>query len=208
MRNRNHELKDLNDELYQSRSNLDAIVETLRESLLVLDNSLRVQKANREFYETFHLRPEDTLQRYIYELDDGSWNIPELRELLEKILRENSAFRDFEVAQDFPGIGAKTMLLNARRLSSDGHGNELILLAIEDITDRQISRNKLVEADRRKNNFLATLAHELRNPLTPIRMGIELLRREANETRVQHLDMDLPRLRGHPEKHESATRSG
>src|SRR3984957_16105046 len=86
MRNRNHELKDLNDELYRSRSNLDAIVETLRESLLVLDNSLRVQKANREFYETFHLRPEDTLQRYIYELGDGSWNIPELRELLEKIL--------------------------------------------------------------------------------------------------------------------------
>ena len=89
----------------------------------------------------------------------------------------------------FPALAQKTILLNARRLSSDGHRNESILLAIEDITDRQISQNKLVEADRRKNNFLATLAHELRNPLTPIRIGIELLRREANETRVQHLDM-------------------
>ena len=107
LRNRNRELKDLNDELQQSRSHLDAIVETLRESLLVLDGDLSVQKANREFYETFQLRPEETLQRHIYELGDGRWNIPELRKLLEKILPENSAFRDFEVVHDFPGIGTE-----------------------------------------------------------------------------------------------------
>ena len=94
----------------------------------------------------------------------------------ERILPDVSSLRDFEVTHDFSGIGKKTMLLNARRLAQGEHQNEMILLAIEDITERQLSQKNLVEADARKNNFLATLAHELRNPLTPIRLGIDLLR--------------------------------
>jgi two-component system CheB/CheR fusion protein len=189
LRNRNRELGDLNEELGTSRSYLDAIIETLRESLLVLDGDLRVQKANHEFYETFHLRPEETLKRYIYDLGDGAWDIPELRQLLGAILPENRAFHDFEVSHDFPALGQKTVLLNARRLASNDGLDEMILLAIEDITDRQLSQRKLIEADRRKNNFLATLAHELRNPLAPIRMGVQLLRRDMPEGRSRHLDM-------------------
>ena len=189
LRDRNRELSDLNDELRQSRSYQDAIVETLRESLLVLDGDLRVQKANREFYETFHLRPEETLKQHIYDLGNGQWNIPELRKLLERILPDVSTLRDFEAVIELPEIGQKTMLLNAQRLGgNDRRRDGMILLAIEDVTDRQLSQKKLVEADQRKNRFLATLAHELRNPLAPIRMAIDLLRRDAKETSVKLLD--------------------
>jgi two-component system, chemotaxis family, CheB/CheR fusion protein len=189
LRNRNRELNDLNDKLQQSRNYLDTIVETLRESLLVLDGDLRVQKANHEFFETFHLRPEETLKRHIYDLADGQWNIPGVRRLLEEVLPEDHPLRDYEVIHDFRGIGEKTLLLNARRLAGENHRDEMILLAIEDITDRQNSHTKLMEADRRKNNFLAILAHELRNPLTPIRLGIGLLRRDAKEATVKQFDM-------------------
>jgi two-component system CheB/CheR fusion protein len=189
LRDRNLELSSLNQELRQSRSYLDAIVETLRESLLVLDGDLRVQKANHEFYETFRARPEETLQQHLYDLGDGQWNIPGLRDLLEGVLPQDRAVRDYEVTHTFPGIGEKTMLLNARRLAGTERRDEMILLAIEDITDRTISHKKLVEADRRKNNFLATLAHELRNPLAPLRIAAQRLRRDAKEPGLSQLDM-------------------
>jgi two-component system, chemotaxis family, CheB/CheR fusion protein len=189
LRDRNRELNELNQELQRSRNSLNAIVETLREPLLVLDGELRVQKANREFYETFHMRPEETLGRHLYDLGNGEWNIPALRKLLERILPDVSSLRDFEVTHDFSSIGEKTMLLNARQLAHGEHRDGMILLAIEDITERQLSRKNLVEADERKNKFLATLAHELRNPLTPIRLGIELLRTDAKEVGLRQLDM-------------------
>ena len=189
LRDRNRELSNLNDELQKSRSYLNAIVETLREPLLVLDGDLRVQSANREFYETFNVRQEDTIKRHIYDLAEGQWDIPELRRLLEKVLPENSSFRDFEVKHDFPGLGEKTLLLNARRLPSTDRRDEMLLLAIEDVTARQLSQTKLIQSDQRKNKFLATLAHELRNPLAPIRLGISLLRRDAKVKDVKQLDM-------------------
>ena len=126
LRNRNRALNDLNDELQQSRNYLDAIVETLRESLLVLDGDLRVQKANRKFFETFHLRPEETLQRHIYDLADGQWNISGMRRLLEEVLPEDHPLRDYEVIHDFRGVGQKTMLLNARRLAGENHRDEMV----------------------------------------------------------------------------------
>ena len=189
LRNRNRDLSELNEELRESRSFLNAMVETLRESLLVLDRELRVQTANHEFYETFQVEPQEVLQQHLYELGSGQWDIPALRQLLEEILPENHVLQDFEVTHEFPGIGEKTMLLNARRLESNEHRDEMILLAIEDVTLRQLSQKRLIEADRRKSNFLATLAHELRNPLAPIRIAVELLRREAKETSVQQLNM-------------------
>jgi two-component system, chemotaxis family, CheB/CheR fusion protein len=189
LRNRNRELTDLNDELRHSRSYQDAVAETLREALLVLDGNFRIQKANHQFYETFHLRPQETIQRYLYDLGDGQWNIPGLRELLAGILPKGSPLRDFEVTHRFREIGEKTMLLNAHRLHAQNGRDELILLAIEDISDRQISQKKQAEADRRRNNFLATLAHELRNPLAPIRNVIRLLRGDEKGESARQLDM-------------------
>jgi PAS domain S-box-containing protein len=115
----------------------EAIVETVREPLLVLNGDLRVRSANRSFYHTFQVSPEDTEDRPLYELGDHQWDIPRLRELLEHILPKDDQLHDFEVEHDFLNIGHRTMLLNARRLVKRNGGPELILLAIEDITRRR-----------------------------------------------------------------------
>jgi PAS domain S-box-containing protein len=110
----------------------------LREPFLVLDKSLRVQKANRAFHQTFHVTKEETEGRFIYDLGNGQWNIPRLRALLEEVLPQNGySFNDFQVDHDFPAIGQKIMLLNARRFESVNSQPPSILLAIEDITQRQ-----------------------------------------------------------------------
>ncbi|MBV8708256.1 MAG: PAS domain S-box protein [Acidobacteriaceae bacterium] len=120
----------------------EAIVDTVRESLLVLDGSLRIRLASRSFYLTFHVSPEETLDRLVYEIGEGQWDIPRLRQLLEEILPHNGSFRDFEVTHEFPQVGCKTMLLNARKLRRREDQEELILLAIEDVTALQQARER------------------------------------------------------------------
>jgi PAS domain S-box-containing protein len=90
------------------------IIATVREPLIVLDAELRVQRANRSFYQNFGVTEAETIDRLVYELGNGQWNIPQLRELLEEVLSQNHALEDFEVEYDFPVIGLKSMLLNAR----------------------------------------------------------------------------------------------
>ena len=130
-------LKRSLEEVEEARDYAQAIIETLREPLLVLDGDLRVISANSAFYQFFKGVPQETENRLIYELGDRQWDIPALRKLLEEILPNNSVFQDFEVDADFPLIGRRTMLLNARRLPREGH-KDLILLALEDVTDRRI----------------------------------------------------------------------
>src|SRR6478735_4690448 len=106
------------------------IVDTVREPLLILDTTLRVRSANRAFYQTFHVSPEETENRLIYELGNGQWDIPALRTLLEDIVPKSSVFDDFELEHTFPVVGRRIMLLNARRLRADSH-TELVVLAME-----------------------------------------------------------------------------
>jgi two-component system, chemotaxis family, CheB/CheR fusion protein len=113
---------------------LKSIVATVRDSLVVLDGDLKVITASRSFYQTFQVQPESTEGVLLYELGDGQWNIPSLRELLEKILATNASFEDFAVEHDFPGIGHKKMLLNARKVYREDIDTGRILLAIEDTT--------------------------------------------------------------------------
>ncbi|MFZ4574232.1 MAG: PAS domain S-box protein [Phycisphaerales bacterium] len=114
------------------------ILETQREPFLVLDKDLRVVSANRSFYKSFRVEKDATQGRFVYDLGDGQWNIPALRELLEDVLPRDHAFEGFEVEHDFPaGVGRKTILINARRLCKPGDDSELILLAIEDVTARK-----------------------------------------------------------------------
>jgi two-component system, chemotaxis family, CheB/CheR fusion protein len=115
----------------------ESIVNTVRESLLVLDADLRVVSANEGFHRTFGTSPKEIEKVLVYELGDGQWDIPQLRTLLEDIVSENSSFRDFELEHDFPGIGYRKMLLNAHRVQPSGDHPGLILLAIEDVTDRK-----------------------------------------------------------------------
>jgi PAS domain S-box-containing protein len=129
------------------------IIATLRHPfLVVLDEDLRVVTANRSFYRTFHVSAEETENRLVYELGDHQWDIPALRKLLEEVLPTNHALHDFEVEHDFPSIGRKIMLLNARRIERANHDNrrsELILLAIEDITERRAMEAKLQASEVR-----------------------------------------------------------
>ena len=184
-----------------ARSYAESIVATVRGPLLALDRGLHIMTANRSFYETFAVTPPEVIGRFIYDLGDGQWDIPALRTLLEDIVPTNSSFEDYEVEHDFEHIGPKTMLLNARRFPPGGEF-ELLLLAIEDITERkrlveerhrlqqaaeeararaEANEAKLAEADRRKDEFIAILAHELRNPLNSIQMAAYLLQQPGKE---------------------------
>jgi two-component system, chemotaxis family, CheB/CheR fusion protein len=114
-----------------------AILDTVREPLVVLNENLRVMSANRPFYETFKVNRENTEQKPFYKLGNGQWNIPRLRKLLERILPEDKQFENFEVTRNFPGIGRRAMLLNGRHILQDSQDTQRILLAIEDITHRR-----------------------------------------------------------------------
>jgi two-component system CheB/CheR fusion protein len=122
---------------HDARIYAEAIVETVRESLIVLDKEMRVISANRSFFKKFKTSKEETENKSIFEINNRSWDIPALRKLLEEILPENTVFNDFEVEHEFSGIGYRKMLLNARMIHQErGAGAERILLAIEDVTDQ------------------------------------------------------------------------
>ncbi len=179
------DLRRTQTELREERNYAQAIVETVREPLMVLDEQLRVQSANSAFYSAFRVTPSDTKGRLVFELGNRQWDIPKLREQLAQVLSpDDKAFSDFEVDHEFESIGRKVMRLSARRIEREGSNSNLILLAIEDRTDaarlEQHNREYLaqvVEADRGKTVFLSLLAHELRNPLAPIRNALHILNR-------------------------------
>ncbi len=129
------QLKLSNEELRHARDYSEAIIATVREPLLVLDQELRVQKANRAFFETFRLTPAETLNHSIYALDHGQWNVPVVRSLLEGSVGDHAP-ELHEIEDDFKRIGWRVFQLNARRVSND-RGSGLILLAMEDVTDRK-----------------------------------------------------------------------
>ena len=116
----------------------EAIVDTIHEPLLVLDGDLRVLAASRAFYEIFKVDSDHTMGCRLYDLGDGQWNIPALRELLETIIPTQVAMDGFEVDHDFPGVGRRTMLLNARKVLYETSPNSTILLAFTDITARRV----------------------------------------------------------------------
>lgn len=143
------DLKKHEREIAAARAYAEAIIETVREPLIVLDENLRVKTANKSFYQNFQVAPEEVENRFIYELGNRQWDIPALRTLLETILPENNQFQGFEVVYDFPRLGPRTMLLNARRLAPDGSHAQSILLAFEDITERQRAGEALRENEER-----------------------------------------------------------
>jgi PAS domain S-box-containing protein len=135
----------------------DDIVDTVREPLLILAADLRVRRANRSFYRTFRVAPEDREGCLVYELGNHQWDIPALRRLLEEVLPQNTAFDDFEVSHDFESIGPKVMLLNARRVYRKSNHTESILLAIEDITERLRLENERAELETRFTSLVKNI---------------------------------------------------
>jgi two-component sensor histidine kinase len=162
-----------------------ALVDTVRESLLVLDGDLRVVAASRSFYATFQTTPAETQGRLVYDLGAGEWNNAALRELLERIIPEHGVMDHFEVEQDFPTIGPRTMLLNARKVFYQGDLNTTLLLAIEDITDRRIAERLLHSLSEQKDMLLSEMSHRVANSLQIIASILLLKARsvQSEETR-------------------------
>ncbi|HVF38937.1 MAG TPA: response regulator [Gemmatimonadaceae bacterium] len=176
------------------------IVDTVREPLLILDKTLRVQSGNRAFYHTFRVSPEETENRLIYELGNGQWDIPALRTLLEDIVPTSSVFNDFELEHDFPDLGLRVMLLNARKLQA-GHHGELLVLAMEDVTERRRVEEEVAKAkeaselaNQTKSLFLANMSHELRTPLNAIVGYSEMLQEEAADQDLDSFVSDLEKI--------------
>jgi len=157
----------------------EAIVETVREPLVILNQNLQVMKANKSFYETFRATRGETEERLIYELGNGQWNIPKLRELLENILPASSTFRDFEVTHEFEHVGRKVMVLNASEIFDPNAQARTILLAIEDATDRRRAEEALKATNAELEHFAYALTHDLREPLRMVVNFTELLAREC-----------------------------
>jgi transcriptional regulator with GAF, ATPase, and Fis domain len=140
------------------------ILGSIREPLIVLDPDLKVIRANASFYRSFSVKPEQTEGVLIYDLGNRQWDIPKLRELLEDILPRNSVFNDFEVEHIFENIGPKIMHLNARRINRDGNQTELILLAIEDVTEREYYKRNLEElVEKRTAELSVAMAQAQQN---------------------------------------------
>ncbi|MDZ8258461.1 chemotaxis protein CheB [Nostoc sp. ChiQUE01b] len=192
-------LKHSVDQLKVSRNYTEAIVDSVRESLLVLDLDLQVIRANRSFYETFRLVSAEIEQRTIFEIRDGQWDIPELRSLLENLHPSEVSFQDIEVEHHFEN-GLKTVRFNARRMPQIDEDMPVILLMIEDIThpkQLEAERTRLLDqeqsartaaeiANRAKDEFISVLSHELRNPLNLLLGWAKLLRSQRlDQARTQ-----------------------
>jgi transcriptional regulator with GAF, ATPase, and Fis domain len=123
----------------------NSILGSIREPLILLGSDLKVVTANPSFYRTFNVKPDETEGVLIYDLGNRQWDIPKLRQLLENLLPQNTSFHDFEVEHSFQDIGLKIMHLNARRIYIDGSQNQMILLAVEDVTEREYYKRHLEE---------------------------------------------------------------
>ncbi len=160
MESTNEELTTINDQLMLRNEQLaeqqnytNGIVATIAEAMIVLDRNLLVRSANQSFYNLFKTKPEETEGFYLFDLGNGQWNIPKLRELLLRIIPEKREVYDFEVRHDFPHIGNKIMLLNAKLLSQKIHTSELIFLAIQDITVHVEAQRIIREREEWFNNM-------------------------------------------------------
>jgi two-component sensor histidine kinase len=167
-----------------------AIVDTVREPVVVLDKGLRVVAASRSFYSRFKVRPEDTQGRLFYTLGDGQWDIPKLRVLLEQIIPEHGVMEGYEVEHDFPNLGHRTMYLNARQVFYKEGAETTILLGIEDVTERRILEQEKDDLLQQKEVMLDEMRHRIANSLQII-AGIILMkasRVESEETRAHLQD--------------------
>ncbi|WP_201379838.1 chemotaxis protein CheB [Ktedonobacter sp. SOSP1-85] len=188
----NQELEAGNEQLKVVQERADAIVETVREPLVVLSDDLHVERANDAFYQVFKVEPWETEGCCLYDLGNAQWNIPRLRMLLEQVHTTNQPFHDFEVEHTFPLIGHKVMLLNARRVLHEHKSAKgpLILLAIEDITERK-------ELERQKDALLGMANHELKTPIASAKLALQMLQRRLSKAGDEQSTTQLGKVDAH-----------
>ncbi|GAB1483582.1 hypothetical protein MASR2M78_23980 [Treponema sp.] len=158
------------------------VINTVREPLISLDKDLQVVTVSRSFYEVFQVKPEETVGQLIYNLGNKQWDIPKLRELLENTLPTQASFDNYEVQHDFANIGKRIMLLNARQIQQASGKQRVILLAIEDITDRRAAEKKIQTLLSEKEIILKEVHHRIKNSMNTIK---GLLSLQATELKDQ-----------------------
>ena len=183
------DLKDRFSDFADAWTLAQAIVDTVREPMLVLDQDLRVVAASRSFYSAFKVKAEETTGRLLYTLGDGQWDIPKLRVLLESIVPEKGVMEGYEVEHSFPDLGKRTMRLNARQLFSKDGANKTILLGIEDVTVQLKLQRDKEELLLQKEMLLAELQHRVANSLQII----------ASVLLMKARSVQSPETRGHLE---------
>ena len=167
-----------------------AIVDTVRDPLVVLDQDLRVIAASRSFYKVFRLVRDDVVGHLLYKIDDGQWNISELRDLLETIANGQATVEGYEVDREFPAIGRRIMLLNGRKVFYEKGQNTTVLLAFEDVTDRRAIELQVQDLLREKDMLLEEMEHRVANSLQIIASILLIKARtvQSEETRLQLQD--------------------
>jgi two-component system, chemotaxis family, CheB/CheR fusion protein len=200
LRNRNREFAVLTVEAESARAAADrerrysdAIIEAVREPLVVVQQDSTILRANQAFYFGFKVRPDETIGRHLTEIGNGQWNDATLITELAAVITGNKPSVEIEVSRDFPKIGQRVMCLIAQKIPADKDRAPLVLLEIRDITDRRVTADHLLEHNRRKDEFLALLAHELRNPLAPIAHAIHLLQQKNAEPAFAKLHQMIAR---------------
>jgi two-component system CheB/CheR fusion protein len=156
----------------------DGIIETVREPLLVLDHDLKIMRANKAFFTAFGVRSEDAQNHAVTEVGDDFWKSAELNDRLSGVLTRDEPF-DLEVVHAPETQGRRIYCLNGRRFAGNEGLNSLIVLSFDDITEARARTESLLADGLRMKEFLAMLAHELRNPLAPISYAVGLLKRGA-----------------------------
>ena len=178
-------------ELKNALAYAKAIVNTIRAPLVVLYPKLTISSANKAFYKTFKTDAEEAIGRHLYEIGNKQFDIPLLKKLLQEILSKKRKFNDFEIENNFISIGHKVLILNAQKLKIAGKEDQMILLAIEDITERrslekkvEVEKNTVVEQKhsldlaQQKVDFITITSHELKTPATCIKAYTQLLQME------------------------------
>ncbi|MEP6948556.1 MAG: histidine kinase dimerization/phospho-acceptor domain-containing protein [Ginsengibacter sp.] len=189
-----------------------AIVNTVREPLVVLYPKLTISSVNKAFYNIFKTDIKDTVGKHLYEIGNGQFDIPLLKKLLEETLSKRNTLNDFEIENNFEAIGHKIMLLNARKLNITGNDDQMILLAIEDITGRrsleknvQEAKNTVIEQKhllalaQQKVDFVTITSHDLKTPITCIKAYTQLLETEL-ATQDTNTKVLLTKMQGQIEK--------
>jgi two-component system CheB/CheR fusion protein len=149
----NNELQVRNEQLAESHEYSEAIAETIREAVLILDRDFRVRSANKAFYRIFKTKEAETEGMLIYELGNRQWDILELRQLLEELIWKRTVITGYEVQHDFPSIGNKVMLIHGRAIVQKLLQKELIIIAIEDITEHRLAQRMAEERELRFRNM-------------------------------------------------------
>ena len=164
----------------QSWTYIKTVVDVVREPILILDKDLRVMAANELFYRTFQVEPRDTEKKIVYQLGNGQWDIPALKKLLEDILPKNTFFKGFEVAHEFPTIGRKVMILNARQIHFREDITEqspIILLALEDATAMMAIAEKLAHHTNEFERKLLVKTESLETQIIKLKAEISTLKK-------------------------------